>query len=279
MSVSGLLDAWLTFDGLRLEEVDSAQPFIVEAPLTVEGGVAYGPVTLRPSASSVFPITKLRTEDQKAFAQWPADQGAPETVSPETESTSRAAPSSMDGCLSVRFAWPSPFDQLMPMISTPDDAHARALMCSIWERTQNDRDAARDEAVVAAGEWLSEWRTTVSRAWLQPIIATENEVGVITAIQSRFNVDFESLDEVYRDPRLRKQLLKPMKVRRAWGLPGLMWALLLDRLEAGQGQRACKRCGRLVQGRSHKRFCSKIDNKECYLARTRENRRRSRQSR
>jgi hypothetical protein len=152
-------------------------------------------------------------------------------------------------------------------------------MCSIWERTQSDRDAARDEAVVAAGEWLSEGRSTVNRAWLQPIIATENEVGVITAIQSRFDVDFESLDEVYKDPWLRKQLLKPMKVRRAWGLPGLMWALLLDRLEAGQSQRTCERCGRLIQGRSNKKLCGKDDNKECYRARKREDRRRSRRSR
>ncbi len=166
-----------------------------------------------------------------------------------------------------------------PPFSTPDDVHARALMCSIWERTQNDRDAARDEAVVAAREWLSEGRSTVSRAWLQPIIATENEVGVITAIQSRFDVDLESLEEVYRDPRLRKQLLKPMKVRRAWGLPGLMWALLLDRLEAGQSQRACERCGRLIQGRSNKDYCGKDDNEECYRARKREDRRRSRRSR
>lgn len=52
-------------------------------------------------------------------------------------------------------------------------------------------------------------------------------------------------------------------VQRAWGVPGLMWALLLDLLNASQSFPHCKRCGELISGKADKRFCAEQDNAEC----------------
>ena len=103
-------------------------------------------------------------------------------------------------------------------------------------------------------------------------------MGALIAIASRFGVEANSLEDAYANASLRKQLDQHMPVRRAWGVPGLMWALLLDRLNASQPFRHCKRCGRLISGKADKRFCAEQDNSECYRARKREDKRRSRKS-
>jgi hypothetical protein len=159
-----------------------------------------------------------------------------------------------------------------------DDLHARDRMRSIAEMSTAKEAGARDQATIEAGNWLSEGQSTVERAWLQPIISEEGEMGALFAIASRFGVEANSLENAYTNVSLRKQLDQHMAVRRAWGVPGLMWALLLDRLNAGQPFRHCKRCGRLISGKANKRFCAEQDNPECYRARKREDKRRSRRS-
>jgi hypothetical protein len=101
-------------------------------------------------------------------------------------------------------------------------------------------------------------------------------MGALIAIASRFNVDANSLEEAYANVSLRKKLEEPMPVQRAWGIPGLMRALLLDRLNASQSFHHCKRCGELISGKADKRFCAEQDNAECYRARKREDKRKSR---
>jgi hypothetical protein len=139
-----------------------------------------------------------------------------------------------------------------------------------------DEAGARAQAAIEARDWLSEGQSTVERAWLHPIVSEEGELGALFAIASGFGVEVNSLEEVYANTLLRKQLGQHMPVRRAWGVPGLMWALLLDRLNASQSFRHCERCGRLISGKADKRFCAELDNSECYRARRREDKRRAR---
>ena len=194
----------------------------------------------------------------------------------ESASAPHATP--LKGTLPVRFTWAAPFADLKPLIVTMDDVYARDRMRWIAEMSTANEAGARAQAMTEGRDWLSEGRSTVERAWLQPIISEEGEMGALIAIDSRFGVEANSLEDAYANVSLRKQLDQHMPVRRAWGLPGLMWALLLDRLQASQPFRHCKRCGRLISGKANKRFCAEQDNSECYRARKREDKRRSRRS-
>ena len=117
----------------------------------------------------------------------------------------------------------------------------------------------------------------MARAWLEPIISEEGE-GALFAIESRFGIEENSLENALSNASLRKELDHPMPVQRAWGVPGLMWALLLDRLNASQSFQLCERCGQLISGKADKRFCCEEDNAECYRARKRDDKRRSRKT-
>ena len=194
------------------------------------------------------------------------------------ESASAAVATPPKGTLPVRVTWAAPFSELKPLISTMDDLYARDRMRSIAEMSTAKEAGARAQATVEARNWLSEGHSTVEQAWLQPTVSEEGEMGALFAIASRFGLEANSLEDAYANASLGKELGQPMPVRRAWGLPGLMWALLLDRLNASQPFRHCKRCGRLISGKANKRFCAEQDNSACYRARKREDKRRSRRN-
>jgi hypothetical protein len=272
-SVPGLLDAWLNDDFVRAVPRQPGERLRVEVPHPVPGGVAHRVVELVASHENCFPITHVG--DEVVAAQWPPRRDMPATVSPETESASSTseAPASS---LRLRFAWLAPFEALQPLVISPDDMFARAKMRQIAEDSSVDCAKAQVEAMTEAREWVSEGQASLNEAWLQPIIAQEGEEGALFAIDARHAVSAGSLEQVYKNKELRACLSAPTPVTRAWGVPGLMWALLLDRLSAARPYRTCQRCGTLISGRGHKQFCSAADNPECFQARKAEDRRRSR---
>ena len=276
-SVNGLLDAWLNSKFVRLSPVDPDERISIEVPHPVEGGVRYVPVELKTTFTNVLPFAQVG-ENRAVSTQWPPTADAPSTVSPEMESALAPLATPPEGTLPVRFTWAAPFEGLMPLIGTIDDLYARDQMRRIAEMSAMNEAGARARATTEARDRLSEGRSTVARAWLQPIVSEEGEMGALIAIASRFGVETNSLEDTYANASLRKQLGQHMPVRRAWGIPGLMWALLLDRLNASQPFRHCKSCGRLISGKADKSFCAEQDNSECYRARKREDKRRSRNS-
>lgn len=167
----------------------------------------------------------------------------------------------------------------MPLLPAEDDIFARDQMRSLRDLAIHDIEAARRSAEVASRDWVVDGTSTINRAWLQPIIAAEGEPGALFAIQSRFDVYYESLVEAYLDSQLRKELQKPTGVTRVVGIPGLVWALMLDRLSESQPERLCKNCGRLIKGRANKQFCGPKDNLQCFQSRKRGDRRRARKNR
>jgi hypothetical protein len=273
-SVNGLLDAWLNSKFIGLAD---PEPISIEVPHPVKGGVTYVPVELETAFANVLPFAHVGANNTVA-TQWPPTADAPSTVSPEMESAIAPLATPPKATLPVRVTWAAPFEDLMPLISTMDDLFVRARMRWIAEMSTTNEPGARAQATTEARAWLSEGQSTVERAWLQPIVSEEGDMGALFAIGSRFEVDANSLKDAYANASLRKQLDQPMLVRRAWGVPGLMWALLLDRLNASQPFRHCHRCGRLISGKANKRFCAEQDNSECYRARKREDKRRSRKS-
>lgn len=274
LAMDALLDAWLE------AEVSAAPPGAgngveIDVPTAVEGGVAYRPQHCAIETGGRYPFRRLNHEARSAASQWPPGPHDPRPISPQSEAIERE-PNGLDGTLSLRLQWNPPFESLMPLLPAEDDLFARDQMCSLRDLAVHDIEAARRSAEVASRDWIADGTSTVSRAWLQPIIAAEGELGAVVAIQSRFDVDYESLAEIYDDSQIRAELRKPTGVRRVLGTPGLMWALFLDRLGEGTSERLCELCGRAIRGRANKRFCGPNDSLICYHSRTNANRRRSR---
>ena len=142
--------------------------------------------------------------------------------------------------------------------------------------SQQDRRFAIKRAAEQSRVWLGGGYSDVIRTWLKPIISKEGEEGALFALESRYGFSASSLNEFYKDQDARRQLREPVRVRRAGGVTGLMWGLLMDRLEAGRSFRFCVRCGRLLPQGSKAQFCSASDNPACRRAYERERKQRRR---
>ena len=113
-------------------------------------------------------------------------------------------------------------------------------------------------------------------AWFGPILAAEGEEGALSALEVRYGLDAGSIDEASETDAWREIVMRPFPIRRAWGATGLLYGLMLDRLEQGRGFNACERCGRVLQGKRGKRFCARADDIECFKARRAADRRKER---
>jgi len=273
-SVAGLLNAWLNDDFVRASTVDAGQPLRLETPAFIDGQIVMSWSTLAPAASHNFPITQLGAHETAA-AQWPPVPSMPSTVSPEMESAHPAS-AATHGKLALRLQWLAPFEELQPALISPDDLIAKDRMRVVAEKSSKSRVAALAQAKIEAREWISDGQASLFEAWLMPIIESEGEEGALFAIEASYGVQASSLSKAYEHIELQKHLDAQVSVTRVWGIPGLMWALLLERLSREQPYRCCQRCGRRFSGRAHKRYCSASDNPACFQARKTEERRRSR---
>ena len=273
-SVAGMLDHWLNDDFVRADPKNPDEPRRAKIPHLANEGVVLVDAEVTLPVVSYFPFTHLGAVADYVAAQWPPHPDMATTVSPEMES---ARPlSDPRKSLRLRVAWSAPFEVLQPLLITPDDMYARDKMRQIAEASGDNYAKSLAQAMTEARDWISEGQASVNEAWLQPLIAAEEELGVLIAIEARYGIEAPSLEQAYKNEEMRQRLNTPMPVTRAWGVPGLMWALLLDRLSKAQPFRVCERCGNLISGRGHKRFCSAEDNPDCYQAKKTEDKRRSR---
>ena len=273
-SIAGLLDHWLKGDFVRVVEVNPDVPLRFKVPHPVDGGVMLAEAEL-PVAEAFYlpPFTHIGNEH--LFAQWPPRPDMPTTVSPEMEIV-QSLSDRRSGLPALRYAWQAPFDELGPLLISSDDLHGRDRMRQIAEDGGGDCAKALARATTEARNWVSEGRASVNEAWLQPIIAKEGEEGALFAMEARFGIAAVSLERVYENGEVRQRLDAQIAIRRAWGVPGLMWALLIDRLRAAQPYRTRKSCGKLISGRGHKLYCSAAENSECFQDRRAEDKRRGR---
>ena len=285
-STDRLLDLWLNGDGPTLEQVPVDDRITTTGPVVEDGSVFMATMTLRTGSSGWLPIVGTgelsgSSENERvALTQWPPENDGLQTVSPETESA-ELNPSSNHPprSLPVRQVWPRPFTGMMPYFSSLDDLYARDLMRDIAIDSSEDIARAKVRAETEAQPWLSTGWSTVKHTWFEPVLAHEGLNGALIAAEMRYRLEAGSLEEASQREDWREVMRQRVPVRRAWGVPGLMWTLFLDSLNASMPFRHCERCRRLIRARSNRRFCSAKDNEKCYLARRREDRRRSRQSR
>ncbi|CUH44492.1 hypothetical protein [Ruegeria atlantica] len=275
LPIDAILDTWLNAE---VEAVQSTVGTEVElsVPTVVEGGVAYLPENVVTQAGGRYPFRRVDAIQRVTTAQWPPSKNEPHPVSPQSEAFEPAANES-ESAFSLRLRWSTPLAAAMPEFPSEDDLFARDQMRSFLEQGKDGIEAARRSASVAARAWLKDGQSTVNSAWFKPMIAVEGEQEALFAIETQFDAVFGSLKDAYRDERLIKELRKPMGVQGALGIPGVAWAFMLDRLSEGRSERLCERCGQPITGKADKRFCSEVDNKECFRSRKRSDRRRARQ--
>jgi hypothetical protein len=263
----------------------------LKVPYCEHDEMVHRQILLRLRPRGMMPIAAADDKTRTVFLQWPPYAAAPAPVSPAEESAERyhvvpsvesdavgqsSAPKDPTSKLTAAgtlIRWPVPFTRLMPVISSLDDMYARDRMVAIAEQSQQDVGGAMREATIAAADWLSEGQSTVLQAWLEPIIVGEGAEGALFAAEVRYNLVAESLPAGLNSPEWQEILGRPMPVRRVWGVPGLCWSLLIDQLASGFAFRHCERCGGLIQGRSHKRFCGPEDSVKCFRQRRAESKR------
>lgn len=124
-----------------------------------------------------------------------------------------------------------------------------------------------------AGAYVSDGFSTRLRASFLPLAMQVHRADEpLRPFWETFGITARTLEEALRSEKLNE--LVP--VTRAWGGIGLLWALLIDRLEAALAIRTCE-CGTILRGR--RKVCGPDDNVDCYRARRSEDKRRSRNRR
>ena len=191
-SANGLLDAWLKRGSLGVAPFHPDKRCYIKIPHPLEGGVL---AELQPTSANVIPFSHVG-RDRTVYGQWPSTATAPSTVSPEMESAVDPVLSPPESTLPLRVIWGTPFESLKPLLSTIDDLYTRDRMRLIAELSGKDAAEAYAQAAIEARDWLSEGHSTVTRAWLEPIIAEEGEMGALIAIASRFGIEANSLSKV-----------------------------------------------------------------------------------
>ena len=277
LPISRLLDEWLDSKVEALQSYGD-RAFEIDVPVVHPDGVTYRPEKIEAKAGGRFPIRRSDGIEQTATAQWPADDLGPRTISPQSEAL-RMSEGETTGSLNLRLRWQGPLRDMMPAFPSEDDLFARDQMRYRFDQAQEGRAQALLSARTDSRNWLVDGQSTVELAWLRPIMVSEGDLGALYAVNNRFDTEFGDLADALRDNRIRRELSKPMGVRRALGIPGLAWALALDRLEQERPERHCKRCGSPIGVRANKEFCGPKDSLSCYRARLKANKQRGRSQR
>jgi len=177
-----------------------------------------------------------------------------------------------------------PFVDLLPVHGGGvDEEWAHEQMVAVAEGSADLRSALV-EASNLASPYVCEAYSTFRDAWFCPLFVEHGKEGVLSELEfagrARWARDFtktvhdRDLIRVLKAQRWKERFLDLMPVRRAWGLVGLLWALLLDRLEGDARFNRCADCGSFIDGR--RRFCHRDDNAVCYNRRRARDTRRSR---
>lgn len=292
--VDGLLDAWLNAVVASYPAPDS---FTYRFPSFRDGKVAYEERKFVLQPGPTLPIVRVEDDGGTVWLKWPPD-GLPAPVSPDAETSEFYGPleRAEDGgyplavsrsnpevrSLHLVNRWPTPIDAMLPSGGGLDEMFGQAWMRAIATQSATDPAGALRLARQLAGPYVTDGETTAYDAWFLPLALHNGEQAALYALE-RYGEKVPlaalragSVRDALRHEEVAAVLRQPVPIRRAWGVLGLMWALLLDRLEDGRAFVSCERCGRIVSGKRGKRFCGPEDNPACFRARRAADRRRER---
>jgi hypothetical protein len=289
-TVDGLLEAWLNVlkkGGPILVRAPNFVPLL--APHVTAEGVTFAPRTVDFAPGPFIPIVAVESRSKTVGMFWPP-AGSPATVSPEAESLKRfplerveaagvpeAVTSKGERAPWVFLQWPKPLRTLMPVLSSLDDMHSLALMMKFAQDRGGEPVELLTKAKSYAGRYLFDGHTTLEFSWFRPSFEQKGIRHIVLTAEDKGLTIPEALRKEPWDKGLLGQLLSRddwttvlsqlVPVRRVWGASGLLWALLLERLESGRGFVSCERCGRVISGKLGKRFCAASDDIVCFRAR------------
>jgi hypothetical protein len=181
----------------------------------------------------------------------------------ETESEEYVTPIIVQG-------WTEPLASLLPFGSGIDTAFRRAHMARLARRSVDDLDSALAEAEQAASLSIAGGFTTRALAWFWPRNASlmRHMQGVpASRLERMLREEAQSRFRIQTEADFAQIMRERIGIRRAWGVLGLFWTLLLDQLRERWPFRTCERCGRIIVGRRVKRFCAAADDLQCFRQR------------
>jgi hypothetical protein len=268
-NVDGLLQAWLhvgRLGGLGFHLAPERIPW--RSPRLRDDSLEYvqGTVRLLPGAT----ITLTQLEEQRFTCQW-RPQGHAAPVFPDVESSGsyQALEPVPPHGLSLLPEWPAPLQGVASLMSGLDEVCGQGLMAAIARQAHHDPEGALKRARDEAGPYVRmDGSTTEGLRWVLPtavhlsMLARDNDSTMVARLvaegaQDRFR---------FRDPVDAKAVMdRLVPITRAWGMLGLLWALLLEELEAKR-LHVCRRCGWILKGKRSKQSCDRKDNPDCYRA-------------
>jgi hypothetical protein len=164
------------------------------------------------------------------------------------------------------FFLPKPLTPLLPFGGRWEQWAELEGMATVAKTSAQSLAQALRVATAYAGAYMSEGVTTVARASLMPIKVHEGEGGVID-VTHRFVPSVRSLAQAVESAEWCDLAMQPITIRRVWGVFGLFWTLLVERLEGMRPFCVCDDCKRLLPGPHRRRHCGPQDDAECFHAR------------
>jgi hypothetical protein len=292
--LNGLLDTWLNLYNLDGGPTfyNAPRTFTFEAPEVKKSGIKYTYSKFRIAPGPTWPFVAVNKSKRIVTMKWPPSDRNAAPVSPETESAEYYGPltrvehgrmpiavSDRDPnfcSLHIVCLLPKPLEQLAPYGVGMDTLAGQAKMAQIARLSVSNSMGALKEAKEAAGVYVAEGQTTQELGWYFPTLRKEGIDRALHLASFRFNLEEHAIvEDTMASPVWKAEMTKSIPIRRAWGILGLFWSLLLDRLERGEKFDMCKNCGRTISGRKGKQYCGK-EHGDCYRARRAAARRRER---
>jgi len=299
-TLGDFLGAWLNLRnrpeglGINYYLVPEEIPFI--AP-TIEGDTAvYRLGWIKVGPANFIPLEI--SPDRRFQFSWPPPGVPFETVSPSSESLEAAGPLEHAGHLQLdethrysTFArrdapeeratifvdrWPEPFTQLFPHGGGPDAGLCLVKASEVACLSQSDpEDALRKAQNYSAGS-TCQGTSLVRDSWLYTLIQESEEADVLAQIELSHGLCFSSFQESEVSQEFHEKMSSVVPIRRAIGVQGLLWSLLIEKLEDGLRFLPCKHCGRIIEQRKSRKFCGRETNPECFGTRRASDKRRER---
>lgn len=157
--------------------------------------------------------------------------------------------------------WKNIFDRLFFLGGSAD------VLLQKWEM----RRCIELRDINSCNIWLNKFQdtgeSTPEKAWLYPRLSCDKTEAVLTDIEgkyeSQYGLDCHSLTELESSPQYEDVFRRKIPITRIMGWMGYFWWELHNVFQHTYPG-FCKRCGKLIKGRSDKVLCSKEENIECF---------------
>jgi hypothetical protein len=238
-------------------------PLVRDGHVQVEGGHVLYESKPFFELGHVLPIASI--DDSGSFTiQWPPLGLECCPIEPDAECCDSSNQESTDLTGRACVRWGAPFTRLFTFATGIDELVAHIEMQEITRL--EDRALALHRAREALSPFASEVVSTLGLVRFWPAFAEAwRPDEPLRPFWEEFDVHAPDLETARLAPKLRE----PCRVRRIWGGPALLRALLLDELE--RGTTFCKHCGAPL--RRHGRYCTRKDSQACFLEGRAEDRR------